>query len=124
MSKVDLHRYKDYEALNSKHSVDYVIQQLSSGSATQHIDVTNYSQVMISCSSITNIRFAATEEDVSSGGVGAGEWDISDTSNPDENGHDIVLLTVPHIINDIKVDTVILNIRFYDVGEKAYIWLM
>ena len=124
MSKVDLHRYKDYEALNSKHSVDYVIQQLSPTSDTQHIDVTNYSQVMISCSSSTNIRFAATEENVSSGGEDAGEWDISDTNNPDENGQDIVLLTVPHIINDIKVDTVILNIRFLDPDEKAYIWLM
>ena len=124
MSKVDLHRYKDYEALNSKHSVDNVKQQLSQTSDTQHIDVTNYSQVMISCSSSTNIRFAATEENVSSGGEDAGEWDISDTNNPDENGQDIVLLTVPHIINDIKVDTVILNIRFLDPDEKAYIWLM
>ena len=125
MSKTNLHKYKDYEALNSKHSVDYVIKQYaSSNSITRVVDVTNYSQVMISCSNQCNIRFATEGVVVSTGGGGTNEWDIGHINDPSLNGQDVVLLTVPDRINDVKVDTVILNIKFVSSGDTMYLWLM
>ena len=120
---VDLHRYRDYEALNSKHSVEYIIKQYSANSSVQSLDVSSYNQIMISCSNPTKIKFS-TEEETSMSVYGDGVWSIGITHNPDINGQDIYILTIPNMIDDISVDTVIFNFIFNDPGEKMYVWLM
>ena len=126
MTKVDYHQYRDYEALNSKHSVDYVIKQYDSSTSAQHVDVSGYSQVLISCNKITRIKFD-TEVETSASNLQQnddGVFTIGVTSNPEDNGQDIYVLTVPNMIDDVSSDTIILNFIFTSTGDKMFIWLM